>query len=89
LAGYQHFGVALMNRSNRIDHIRLSYGSRSALAGSISLRSSALNYAELAKLFLHPRRGYHDLYRSGERQPHRAFARKISKFKTKSPSTKT
>jgi hypothetical protein len=29
--------------------------------------------------------GYHDLYRSGERQPRRAFARKISKFKTKSP----
>ena len=24
MSGYQHFGVALMNRSNRIDHIRLT-----------------------------------------------------------------
>jgi hypothetical protein len=51
--------------------------------------ASALNYAELAKLFFASAPGgYHDLYRSGERQPRRAFASKTSKFKTKSPSTK-
>src|SRR5205807_7008014 len=32
--------------------------------------------------------GYHDLYRSGERQPRRAFARKISKLNKKAQCTK-